>query len=50
MEKRTYIQPVMETMVLPKGVLMEDVQAASGGSFPDDLPPNPAPRLQTPVF
>ena len=50
MEKRTYIQPVMETMVLPKGVLMDDVQAASGGSFPTDLPPNPAPKHRTEVF
>ena len=43
MEKRTYIQPVIETMVLPKDVLMADPNPASGGSFPGGMPANPAP-------
>lgn len=50
MKKRTYIQPKMETTVLPKEVLMEDINPASGGSFPDDLPPNPVPKRQPPMF
>jgi len=44
MEKRTYIQPKMETTVLPKEVLMEDINPASGGAFPSVLPANPAPE------
>jgi len=43
MEKRTYIQPKMEMTVLPKEVLMEDINPASGGAFPPGLPANPAP-------
>lgn len=54
MKKLTYIQPVMETMVLPKGVLMNDINPASGGSFPGGstptFPANPAPKRRTPVF
>jgi hypothetical protein len=44
MKKRTYIQPKMETTVLPKEVLMEDINPASGGEFPSVLPANPAPK------
>ena len=46
MEKRTYIQPKMDTLVLPKGILMDDINPASGGSFPDAFPANPAPARQ----
>ena len=50
MKKRTYIQPAMETMVLPKGALMDDINPASGGSFPGGFPQNPAPQRRTEVF
>ncbi len=50
MKKLTYIQPKMETTVLPKEVLMEDIKPASGGEFPPVLPANPAPKRRTPVF
>lgn len=50
MKKLTYIQPEMETMVLPAGALMNDINPASGGSFPGGLPANPAPKRRTPVF
>ncbi len=43
MEKRTYIQPKCEAMILPKDVLMQDPNPASGGSFPGGMPNNPAP-------
>lgn len=53
MEKRTYIQPEIGTMVLPKGVLMDDlILAASSsmgtiGAAPTWRPKNPT---RTPVF
>ncbi|MBQ6724716.1 MAG: hypothetical protein IJQ84_09450 [Paludibacteraceae bacterium] len=50
MEKRTYIQPKCEAMILPKDVLMDDINPASGGSFPGGLPLSPAPKRQSPVF
>ena len=43
-----YIQPQMETMVLPKNVMMQE--AASGGSFPGGMPANPAPIRRAPVL
>ena len=55
MKKRTYIQPEMETMVLPAGSLMEDLVLAGSGtmgtvgknSMPMWRPKNPT---RTPVF
>ena len=44
MEKKNYIQPLSETTVLPKDVLMQDPNPASGGSFPGGFPVNPARR------
>ena len=46
MEKRTYIQPAMDTMVLPKDVMMNDPEPASGGSWPTDDPADPAPKRE----
>ena len=45
-----YIQPQMETMVLPKDVLMTDPNPASGGSFPGGFPSNPAPARRAPAL
>lgn len=50
MNKKMYIQPQMETMVLPKDVLMTDPNPASGGSFPGGFPSNPAPAHRAPVL
>jgi len=53
MKKRTYIQPEIEAMILPKGAVMDDlVLAASGsmgkvGAAPQWRPKNPT---RTPVF
>jgi len=33
MEKRTYIQPKMDTMVLPQDALMDEIALASSGSM-----------------
>lgn len=38
MKKRTYIQPILETMVLPKGAMMD---------FPTSPTINPAPKRRT---
>ena len=33
MEKRTYIQPKMDTMVLPQDALMDEIALATSGSM-----------------
>lgn len=50
MKKRTYIQPAMDTMVLPKDVMMNDPEPASGGSWASGDPADPAPKRQSPMF
>lgn len=47
MKKQTYIQPKMETTVLPKEVLMEDLILSSSGSMGKV---GGAPKRRTPVF
>ena len=56
MEKRTYIPPAIETMVLPQDALMDDIMQGIpgtgggpgvGGHMPTWRPKNPT---RTPVF
>ena len=39
MEKRTYIQPAMDTMVLPKDALMDPIALAGSGEGPSEGAP-----------
>ena len=54
MEKRTYIQPAIETMVLPKDALMESITIPGSGEGPGvgSLAPSWRPKnpKRTPVF
>lgn len=45
MEKKNYIQPKLETMVLPKEALMDDLVLAGSGSMGTVGGSNAAPKL-----
>ena len=50
MEKRTYIQPVIETMVLPKDALMDGIALAGSGTMGTVGGGSGAPKRQSPMF
>ena len=51
MEKRTYIQPEVDTMVVPKDALMDPIILAGSGEGPTLAPTwRPKNPTRTPVF